>query len=36
VKTVEQILAQEREAAGRIAGAFDEAATAALASQGVA
>ena len=35
VQTVEQILAQEREAAGRIAGAFDEAATAALASQGV-
>jgi ferritin-like metal-binding protein YciE len=35
VQTIEGILAQEREAAGRIAGAFDEAATAALASQGV-
>jgi ferritin-like metal-binding protein YciE len=35
VQTVEGILAQEREAAGRIAGAFDEAAAAALESQGV-
>jgi ferritin-like metal-binding protein YciE len=35
VQTVEQIVAQEREAAGRIAGAFDEAAAAALQSQGV-
>jgi ferritin-like metal-binding protein YciE len=35
VQAVERILAQEREAAGRIAGAFDEAAAAALESQGV-
>ena len=35
VRTAEGILAQEREAAGRIAGAFDEAAAAALESQGV-
>jgi len=35
VQTVERILAQEREAAKRIAGAFDEAAAAALQSQGV-
>jgi ferritin-like metal-binding protein YciE len=34
-EVVERILAQEREAADRIAGAFDEAANAALASQGV-
>src|SRR5918912_212398 len=36
VQTVERILAQEREAAQRIAGALDEAVTAALQSQGVA
>ena len=36
VQAIERILAQEREAAQRIAGAFDEATTAALESQGVA
>jgi ferritin-like metal-binding protein YciE len=36
VQAVERILAQEREAAQRIAGAFDEAAAAALESQGIA
>jgi ferritin-like metal-binding protein YciE len=36
VAVVERILAQEREAADRIAGAFDEALTASLESQGVA
>ena len=36
VQSVERILAQEREAAQRIAGAFDEAAAAALESQGIA
>jgi ferritin-like metal-binding protein YciE len=35
VQAVERILAQEREAAERIAGAFDEAASAALESQGI-
>jgi ferritin-like metal-binding protein YciE len=35
VHAIERILAQEREASGRIAGAFDEAAAAALESQGV-
>ena len=35
VQTVERILAQEREAAQRIADAFDEAAAAALESQGI-
>jgi ferritin-like metal-binding protein YciE len=35
VQAVERILAQEREAAQRIAGAFDEASAAALESQGV-
>jgi ferritin-like metal-binding protein YciE len=36
VATIEGILPQEREAAKRIAGAFDEAVAAALESQGVA
>jgi ferritin-like metal-binding protein YciE len=35
VQTVERILEQEREAAQRLAGAFDEAAAAALESQGI-
>jgi hypothetical protein len=35
VAVVERILAQEREAAERIAGAFDEALTASLEGQGV-
>jgi hypothetical protein len=35
VQAVERILEQEREAARRIAGAFDEAAAAALESQGI-
>jgi hypothetical protein len=35
VAVVERILAQEREAVDRIAGAFDEALSASLESQGV-